>query len=86
MQVYEALVKVQGDGGYAMSEPVKDEHGSVDEWADSLAGQYGFRIVTDDLSGIVQLPASLLTDRDVVYVALRFDPNEEPVIYAAWED
>jgi hypothetical protein len=87
MQVYEAIVKVQGSGGYEMGEPtINQDTTSVDDWFDAQRSmEYGTRNVTADFSGIVQLPHSVATDRGVTYAAVTFYPGDEPSVYAVWE-
>ena len=89
MQVHEAIVKAQGNGGYALGGHAihpNSEISSVDDWFDAQASMaYVVRNVTADWSGIVGLGDILITDRGVTYASLVTYPGDEPTVYALWE-
>ena len=87
MTVNEAIVKVQGDGGYEMSEPaINAEAVSVDDWFGAQrAMEYGVTNVTADYAGIVRLPRGVTTDRGITYASLVIYPGDPATIYAIWE-
>ena len=52
MTVMEATIKVLGNGGYEMGEPVAiPDRVDVDDWADTLAADHGLENVTSMSTG-----------------------------------
>ena len=88
IHLYEATIKVHGDGSYEMGPAtIHCDATSVDDWFDAQREmEYGTANVTADYAGVVRLPHDMATDRGVTYAAVTIYTGEEPVIYAVWEE